>query len=98
MFDFTLPELLVIFVVALLVFGPKKLPELGKAFGRGIGEFKRALNGVKENMDAEVNSMHEPQSMPEQLPEHKNADTVDMHDSNSKEQQDAPPHKEQEHA
>ncbi len=88
MFDFTLTELLVIFVVALLVFGPKKLPELGKAFGRGIGEFKRALNGVKENMDAEVYTASEPPATPDQRPEHKNTSTVDMHDSNGKAQDD----------
>jgi sec-independent protein translocase protein TatA len=37
-------ELLVIFVIALLVFGPKRLPELGKSLGKGIRDFKKALN------------------------------------------------------
>src|SRR5262245_49042918 len=37
-----MPELILIFIVALLVFGPKKLPELGKSLGRGLAEFKRA--------------------------------------------------------
>ncbi|WP_153726560.1 twin-arginine translocase TatA/TatE family subunit [Heliorestis convoluta] len=42
------PELLLILVVALLVFGPGKLPEIGKSLGRGINEFKRATSQQKE--------------------------------------------------
>jgi sec-independent protein translocase protein TatA len=37
-----MPELILIFVVALLVFGPKKLPEIGKSLGKGLAEFKKA--------------------------------------------------------
>lgn len=54
MFGLGLPELIVIFVIALVVFGPKKLPELGKALGRGIAEFKRATDEVKETIETEV--------------------------------------------
>lgn len=54
MFGLGVPELIVIFVIALVVFGPKKLPELGKALGRGIAEFKRATNEVKETIETEV--------------------------------------------
>ncbi|MBI5199099.1 MAG: TatA/E family twin arginine-targeting protein translocase [Nitrospirae bacterium] len=54
MFGLGLPELIVIFVIALLIFGPKKLPELGKALGRGIAEFKRATQEIKETIDVEV--------------------------------------------
>lgn len=43
-----LPELLVIFAVALLVFGPRRLPELAKGLGKGIRDFKKALNGEEE--------------------------------------------------
>ncbi len=42
------PELLVIFVIALIVFGPRRLPEIGKALGQGISEFKRASTGLAE--------------------------------------------------
>jgi sec-independent protein translocase protein TatA len=42
-----LPELVIIFVVALIFFGPRKLPELGRALGKSINEFKRASNELK---------------------------------------------------
>ena len=54
MFGLGIPELIVIFVIALVVFGPKKLPDLGKALGKGIAEFKRATEEVKETIETEV--------------------------------------------
>ena len=48
------PELVVIFVVALLIFGPRKLPELGRAVGRGLAEFRKAASDLKETLDTEV--------------------------------------------
>ena len=51
MFDLGMQELIVIFIVALLVFGPKKLPELSKALGRGVRELRNALQGVKESIN-----------------------------------------------
>ncbi len=44
-----MPELLIVFFVVLLVFGPSKLPELGRAVGRGIREFKRAMNDIEDH-------------------------------------------------
>jgi sec-independent protein translocase protein TatA len=59
------PELVVIFVVALLVFGPKRLPELGRSLGRGINEFRRASTDLKTSIqremeDAEIESALSP--------------------------------------
>lgn len=48
------PELIIIFVIALIVFGPKKLPDLGKSLGRSISEFKRASNELKNTLEEEV--------------------------------------------
>lgn len=53
------PELLVIFVIALLVFGPRKLPELGKSLGKSLAEFKKATNDLKRTWEEEVRSEEE---------------------------------------
>lgn len=53
-------EMLMIFVIALLVFGPKKLPELGKSLGKGIREFKKATDELKSNWDDHVKDIAEP--------------------------------------
>lgn len=45
MLNFSLPELGMILVIALIIFGPGKLPEVGKALGKGLGELRRSLNG-----------------------------------------------------
>jgi TatA/E family protein of Tat protein translocase len=49
-----IPELLVIFVVALLVFGPKRLPEIGRTLGKALGEFKKATDDFKNTIEREV--------------------------------------------
>lgn len=54
MFDIGMSELILIFVIALIVFGPKKLPEIGKSIGRALYEFKRATNEFKNNIENEV--------------------------------------------
>ena len=48
------PELIVIFVIALLVFGPKKLPDLGKSLGKGLREFKRATEDIKSTWEEQI--------------------------------------------
>ena len=50
-------EIIIILVVALIVIGPKKLPDLAKALGRAIGEFRRAADDLKENLD--INGLKE---------------------------------------
>jgi len=49
-----LPELILIFVVALIVFGPKKLPEIGRTLGKAMGEFKKATDDFKNTIEREV--------------------------------------------
>jgi TatA/E family protein of Tat protein translocase len=49
-----LPELMIIFVLALLLFGPRKLPEIGRGIGRALGEFRRASNDLKRTIEEEV--------------------------------------------
>jgi sec-independent protein translocase protein TatA len=49
-----MPELILIFVVALLVFGPKKLPELGRSLGKGLAEFKKASDDLKKTIEDEI--------------------------------------------
>lgn len=51
------PEMIFIFVLALLVFGPKKLPELGKSFGKGMAEFRRASNELKTTFQTEMDNI-----------------------------------------
>ena len=48
------PELIIIFTIALIIFGPRKLPELGKSLGRSLSEFKRASNELKSTLDEEI--------------------------------------------
>ena len=49
-----MPELIVIFLIALVIFGPRKLPELGRSLGKGIAEFKRASNELKSTLEEEI--------------------------------------------
>ena len=56
------PDLLVILVIALIVFGPKKLPEIGKSIGNAMREFKKASEDLKDSLDREVKELEEPKS------------------------------------
>ena len=49
-----MPELLIILTLALIIFGPRKLPELGRSLGRSLGEFKRASNELRNTLDEEI--------------------------------------------
>ena len=48
------PELVLIFLVALIIFGPRKLPDIGRSIGKAMGEFKRATNDLKSSIEDEV--------------------------------------------
>ncbi len=49
-----MPELIIIMVIALVIFGPRKLPELGRSLGKSLGEFKRASNELRNTLDEEI--------------------------------------------
>jgi len=56
MFGIGFPELLLIMAIALIVLGPKRLPDLARALGRGFSEFKRATDELKQTFEAETRS------------------------------------------
>lgn len=49
-----MPELIIILVIALIIFGPRKLPELGRSLGKSIGEFRKASNELKSTLEEEI--------------------------------------------
>ena len=62
-------EIIIIFIIALIVFGPRKLPELGKTIGKGLAEFKKASNELRQTWEEEVNLDKEKASISSALSE-----------------------------
>ena len=54
-----MPELIIIFVIALIIFGPRKLPELGRSLGKSLAEFKRASNELRSTLEEEIRLEHQ---------------------------------------
>jgi TatA/E family protein of Tat protein translocase len=61
-------EILIILVIALVVFGPKRLPELGRTIGKGLGEFRRASNDLKRSLEDEI-TLDERRNEPTESPD-----------------------------
>ena len=57
------PEMVLIFIVALLVFGPKRLPELGRSLGKGLSEFRRASSDLRNSIEREIDAAEIEQSI-----------------------------------
>jgi TatA/E family protein of Tat protein translocase len=73
-----MPELIIILTLALIIFGPRKLPELGRSLGKSLGEFKRASNELRNTLDEEIRIEEErstaqkaapPQAVTEPIPD-----------------------------
>lgn len=74
-----MPELIIIFVIALIIFGPRKLPELGRSLGKSINEFKRASNELKNTLDEEIRLEETRSTERQRAPEPARPQTVDAH-------------------
>jgi TatA/E family protein of Tat protein translocase len=61
-------EMIFIFFIALIIFGPKKLPEIGRQIGKALNEFKRASNEFKAQIESEINNLDADTRTPQILP------------------------------
>lgn len=61
------PELLFILVLALLIFGPKRLPEVGRTIGKGMAQFRKATTDLKRTIESEISLEEEPRRQTERL-------------------------------
>jgi Tat protein translocase TatB subunit len=64
MFNIGAPELLLIFIIALIVLGPKKLPDLARTLGKVVGEFRKATDELKANLNKDIQSSIEENHLP----------------------------------
>lgn len=82
-FGIGLPEMALIMVIALLVFGPKKLPEIGRSFGKAIRGFQEASKEFESEFKREAQQLEDSVKMNAQLEESKSAQSVASQDSDT---------------
>jgi TatA/E family protein of Tat protein translocase len=85
-----LPEIAFILVLALLIFGPKKLPEIGRTLGKGMAEFRKATNELKRSVNTEL-ALDEVPGPPQLRPRRLEMDSPDSPQSSMELPLDAPP-------
>jgi len=85
-----MPELIIILVIALIIFGPRKLPELGKSLGRSLNEFKKASTDLQNTLEQEIKIEEQKESAAKAKAEEDTASSAfDHHDKDD--QNNVPP-------
>jgi sec-independent protein translocase protein TatA len=74
-----MPELIIILTIALIIFGPRKLPELGRSLGKSLHEFKRASNELKNTLDEEIRIEEQKSTERQRTPEPARPRPADEH-------------------
>jgi sec-independent protein translocase protein TatA len=94
-----MPELIIILVIALIIFGPRKLPELGKSLGRSLNEFKKASTDLQNTLEQEIKIEEQKEQVKKNKDEEKTASSAfdtdlskfDRDDKKDDDQNTAPP-------
>lgn len=78
-----MPELIIILVIALIIFGPRKLPELGKSLGRSLNEFKKASTDLQNTLEQEIKIEEQKEAAAKPAPAPATSEVVSQDDQNT---------------